>query len=131
MLVQSVMKKEVVTISPEATAAEAANLLEEKKIRCLVITENREVKGIITDSDFIFRVVSKGIDPNKIKVKEMMTKNPKTISPDIDIFEAIKIMEDLKIRRLPVVKDNKLVGILSVGDVASHVVFRMEFLRSD
>ncbi len=130
MLVQSIMKKEVITISPEATAAEAAALLEEKGIRCLVITENREVKGIVTDSDFIFRVVSKGIDPNKIKVKDMMTKNPKTIPPDIDIFEAIKIMEDLKVRRLPVVKDNKLVGILSVGDVASHVVVRMEFLRS-
>ncbi len=130
MLVQSVMKKEVVTISPEATAAEAAALLEEKGLRSLVVTENREVKGIITDSDFIFRVVSKGRDPNQTKVKEIMTANPKTVSPDLDVFEAVKIMEDLKIRRLPVVKDNKLVGILSVGDLASHLLVRMEFLRS-
>jgi len=130
LLVQSVMKKEVVTISPEATAAEAAALLEEKGLRSLVVTENREVKGIITDSDFIFRVVSKGRDPNQTKVKEIMTANPKTVSPDLDVFEAVKIMEDLKIRRLPVVKDNKLVGILSVGDLASHLLVRMEFLRS-
>lgn len=131
MLVQSIMKKEVVTISPEATAAEAAALLEKKGLRCLVVTENQEVKGIVTDSDFIFRIVGKGRKPKETKVKEIMTKNPKTIPPDIDIFEAVKIMEELRVRRLPVVKGNKLVGILSVGDLASQMVIRMKFLRSD
>lgn len=130
MLVQSVMMRDVVHVEPVTLVSEAARLMNEKGLRCLVVAADQEVKGVVTDSDIIFRVVGRGLDPTKIKVEEMMTKDPATISPEVDLFDAVRVMEQKRIRRLPVVKDGRLVGILSIGDVAANLMVRMELLRS-
>lgn len=130
MLVQSIMIREVISVKPETLVSEAAKLMKERGIRCLVVTENGEVKGVLTDSDIIFRVVGKGHDPTEVTVAEMMTKNPETIDPETDIFDAVKLMEQKRIRRLPVIQNDKLVGLISVGDIAANLMVRMELLRS-
>lgn len=130
MLVQSVMTRDVISIKSETLVSDTAKLMDEKKIRCVVVASEQKVEGIVTDSDIIFRVVSKGLDPKAVLASEMMTKNPAIISPDVDIFDAIRLMEERRIRRLPVVKDGKLVGILSIGDVSANLMVRMELIRS-
>ncbi|MCK4777516.1 MAG: CBS domain-containing protein [Actinomycetia bacterium] len=130
MIVSTIMKKNVVTISGDSIIEDAANLMEKQAVRSLIVVDNDNVTGILTDSDIIFRVLGRGKGPSDVKVNEVMTKNPSVINSDSDIFEAVKLMEKNRFRRLPVLKNKKLIGIISVGDLAANILVRLELLRS-
>jgi len=118
--VKDLMTKNVVTIDSSKTVAEAAVLMSENDIGDLVVMEDNTPVGIVTERDFVRRVLAEK-KPVSIKVSEVMTTPLKVIDPDAPIKEAARRMVNKKIRRLPVIKDNKLVGILTAADFAKHL----------
>ena len=118
--VKDIMTKDVVTIDVSKTIFEAAQLMSEKNISCLVVTKNDAPAGIVTERDFVKRIVAKRASFD-VKVTEVMTKTLVTVEPDASIKEAARLMSSHKIRRLPVLKQNKLVGILVATDLVRNV----------
>jgi CBS domain-containing protein len=113
--VKEIMTKKVVTITVDKTVFEAAELMNSKGIGCLLIVQNGAPVGIVTERDFVRRVVAKNL-PYSVKVSEIMTKNLITVYPDMPLKDAARLMSINKIRRLPVLKQNKLVGIVVASD---------------
>ncbi len=130
MLVQAIMRKDVVWVKPDASIAYASQLMLEKGVRSVVVCDgNLKVIGIVTDTDILARSLGK-FNIHETPVKEIMTKNPVTTSPDANVIDLVKIMGEKKFRRMPVVDENKkLLGIISIGDIAPHIMLQIELLR--
>lgn len=111
--VADTMRKSVVTIHPEDTVDKALRAMVDLDIGCVIVSDKAKPLGIITDSNLLERVFYKKKDPSKIKAKDVMSHPLKYIDPGADIEEAAGLMRDLKMKRLPVVKNNKLVGLLT------------------
>ncbi|HSI66833.1 MAG TPA: acetoin utilization AcuB family protein [Planococcus sp. (in: firmicutes)] len=122
MLVEEIMKTEVHTLRSDQTVQDVLNLFEEKRIRHVPIMENDKVVGIVTDRDLKdalpsrFTVSPKG-EPYKKKIEEIMTRNPVTSHPLDFVEEVALLFYDQKIGCLPVISNNKLVGILTETDL--------------
>jgi CBS domain-containing protein len=118
--VKDLMTKNVVTIDANKTVFEAAVLMSEKDIGDLIVMEDNTPVGIVTERDFVRRVLAEGKSTDS-KVSEVMTRPLKVIDPEAPIKEAARRMVNKRIRRLPVIKDNKLVGIITAADFARHL----------
>ncbi|MCJ7632625.1 CBS domain-containing protein [Candidatus Bathyarchaeota archaeon] len=114
--VSEIMSKDVVTISATATMAEAAKIMGEKHIGSLIILEDDQPKGIVTESDLLSKVISKGSNPAKVKVKNVLSSPVISIKPSITIKEAARAMIE-KRGRLVVLRDGKIVGIVTAADL--------------
>ena len=122
--VKDLMQREVFTIYPNQTIFSASVLMASKNVGALpVVKEDGTFVGIITDRDIVIRCNALGKDPNKIKVFECLTTNPTRTVPSHPITSAIKLMADFGTRRLPVVENDKLVGIISIADIARASAF--------
>lgn len=118
MLARDVMKTEVVTVSPSAPITEAALSMREEDIGALVVVDDEgRPQGIITDRDIVVSVVANSKNPLEILVEEVMTKKLIVVQEDASIFEILKILAKNNIRRVPVMRRGKLVGIVSVDDL--------------
>lgn len=115
--VHDAMTSNVLTVDPKTNVAEAANLMTKYKIGCLIVKSNSEPEGLITESDIIRKIVSKDIKASEITIGEVMSKNLISINPGCELNEAARVMAKNKIRRLPVVNEGVLVGILTSSDV--------------
>lgn len=115
--VHDAMTSNVLTVGPKTSVAEAAVLMSRYKIGSLIIKSNSKPEGLITESDIISKVVSKDIKASKITIGELMSKNLISIHPGCELNEAARIMAKNNIRRLPVVNEGVLVGILTSSDV--------------
>jgi CBS domain-containing protein len=118
--VKDIMTKEVITIDTSKSVFEAAELMSSKGLGCLVVVIKGFPVGIITERDIVRRIVAKRSSPD-IKVVEVMTKKIITVNPDTSLKEAARVMLTNKIRRLPVLKNNKLVGIVVASDFVRNV----------
>jgi len=110
------MNRSVVTAKPDITLKEASKVMSEFHIGSLIIVKNKKIVGILTSSD-ILKAVASDKDPNVTLAEEIMSKNVKTIEPDKDLDDAVLTMIENKIKRLPVVSGDKLVGILTASDI--------------
>lgn len=110
--VKNIMTKEVITIQPDARITDAANLIASKSVSSLVVVEKSKPIAIISENDIIRGILSK-----KTKVKDVMSKNFMLISPTTKFSEISKRLRDGKIKRFPVVEDEKLVGLITETDV--------------
>lgn len=117
MLIKDVMKTDVKTIDKDATIQKAAQLMNKYRVGCLIVVKDDRLMGIITEDDILRKVVSKAKDPSKISVKKCMTKEVIMVSPSDDIETAIEIMLKKRIKKLPVVSGNKLIGIVTSTDI--------------
>jgi CBS domain-containing protein len=127
MKVSEIMTKDVITLSVDDTVERAAELMKEYNIGSIPVnTEDRGVVGIVTDRDIILRCAAEGKDIKTQKVRGIMTSNPVIVDGDIDINEAARIMSERQIRRIPITSSNKLVGMLSLGDLALEPNLREE-----
>ena len=115
--VRDLLKGDTVTVEASATVQDAAKLMDENDIGNVLVVENNEVQGIVTDRDIVVRVLAKG-DGADASVREAATTDLETLEPDASIDEAIQKMEQGNVRRLPVVEDGKPVGVISLGDLA-------------
>ena len=118
--VKDIMTRDVVTIDVEKSVFEAAQLMTLKGLGCLIVVDKLLPVGIITERDIVRRIVAKrsSVDLN---VSEVMTKTLITVDPDTSLKEAARVMSTNKIRRLPVLKQNKLVGIVVSSDFVRNV----------
>ena len=117
-LLSEVINRNVVTVSPTAALSEAAYLMMNEDIGALVVVDgDARPVGIITDRDLVVSAIAEGINPDEITVEEIMTKDPVTVEEDTDLFEMLSVLSENSIRRLPVTRGIKLVGIVSVDDL--------------
>lgn len=115
--VEEVMSKSPKTIWPDMTAQEAGRLMKQEDVGSLVVIEDGTAVGIVTEKDLVEKVVAEGKPPGKVKVASIMSSPLVTIDPGMSVAEAAKKMSDMKLRRLPVVKRDKLIGILTENDI--------------
>ena len=127
MTVQDLMQKTVVTVAPNSSAALAAKLLSRNNVGALPVCGNdRRLRGVVTDRDIILRCIAPEEDPAQTPVREVMTRYPATLAPGDDCTHAASLMAEKQVRRLPVVENGRLVGILSLSDLARSGRFDME-----
>jgi len=122
--VRDVMTRDVVTASPEMTAAQAGKKMVEHRVGSVIIVENGKPVGIVTESDMVTKVIFKNIRPSSIKLERLMSKPLLTIKSSDDVNDAVLKMAQRRIRRLPVVEGDALVGIITDTDVI-HVASEM------
>ncbi len=131
MAIKECCQENVVTAAPTAAILDIIELMKNRNIGSVVITENKKPVGIITDRDILLRVIAEGKDPGTIKVKEVMTKKPMVLSEEVGLFDALKQMEGKKFRRFPVVDaKGHLKGILTVDDLISHLISELSIITS-
>ncbi len=118
--VEDIMTKKVLTTDVSSSVLELTRLMSEKDVGSLIVLEKDNPAGIVTERDILKKVVAKGLDPGKVKAIEIMQKPIVTINLSSSIFEAVEVMNANKIRRLPVVEDGKLRGIITLLDVMKH-----------
>ena len=120
MKIREVMTNQVVRVSPEESVAVAARALTHYNIGILpVCGGNGRLCGLVTDRDLVTRCVASGRSPEKTRVQDVMTRNLVTVRPDTDAEEAAAIMGREQVRRLPVMENGKLCGMVSLGDLSA------------
>jgi CBS domain-containing protein len=118
ILVRHAMTEAPQTISADMTAEDAAGMMKSEDVGALPVVKDGELLGIVTDRDLVTRVLAERKEPRQVRVGDIATKSPVTVTPDMKLSEARELMEEHKVRRLLVMKGDELVGILSIGDVA-------------
>jgi len=118
MIIKEIMSKKLVTVDLNQTVEEACDIYKNQKVGCLVVTNQDEIAGLITERDVIERTICNDKDPKTTLVKEIMSADIKTVDAYDRIEEALDIMKTNKIKKLPVVTNNKLVGIITITDIA-------------
>jgi signal-transduction protein with cAMP-binding, CBS, and nucleotidyltransferase domain len=116
--VEDIMVKEVVKIDADVTIKEAAGVMNKFEIGCLIAVGNGKAQGILTERDLLKRVVAEGKDASKLRVRDVMTSPLVVAEPKMDLGEAVKLMFQMKIKKLPVVEGKRLVGLVSLTDIA-------------
>jgi CBS domain-containing protein len=116
--VRDMMSKTVESLGPADSVIQAARLMKDLDVGSIPVVEHGKVCGIITDRDIVLRVVASGGDVNSRSIREVMTDRIVVAAPDWDLARAAKTMAEEQIRRLPVVENGQLVGMLALGDVA-------------
>jgi len=113
------MVRNVITLQTDASVYDAVKLLNKNKIGCLVVVrQDNEIVGILTERDLLERVLEKCRNPKETKVSEIMTRNVISGTPDMDLLEAARLMFRIKVKKLPITDGNRLVGIITVTDIA-------------
>lgn len=117
--IKELMTPQVQTCPSTATVKEAAQVMKSSDIGdVIVLDESNQICGIVTDRDITIRVVAEGKDPNTIRLDDVCSKDLTTLTPDSTVGEAVELMRNKAVRRLPVVENGKPVGIISIGDLA-------------
>jgi CBS domain-containing protein len=121
MNVRELMTPDPEVCLPSDTCATAGKAMQRRRCGCLPVVASRasqRVVGIVTDRDLALALAQSEGPAGTLRVEECMTRDPKTIGPDADLTEAAQLMEQLAVHRVPVVEDERLIGILSLKDIA-------------
>lgn len=113
--------KNVVQATPETNLQQIANLMNQNHVGCIPICQEQHVVGFVTDRDIVTRAIANNLSCTNTKVSDIMNTNVIKTTPDTHIDEALDTMKRNQIRRLPVIENNKIVGILSMGDIAQNL----------
>lgn len=128
--VVDVMSSDPVVVDSETNVEEAAAKMDRGGLGCVLVSVNGVVEGILTERDIVRRVVARGLPPKTTLVKDVMTKPIIAVPPNTPVEAALKIMSDEGIRRLVVVSDNKLVGLVTLTHVAKAVTSEWEHINT-
>lgn len=116
--VSNVMSTDLATIESSATVSDAAHLMDERDVGNVLVADGGRLCGIVTDRDIAIRAVGHGADPRNTPVGEICSKQLASLRPDQSVDDAIALMREKAVRRLPVIDDDTPVGIVSLGDLA-------------
>jgi CBS domain-containing protein len=116
--ISEVMTRDVRAAEPTTTVVEAARTMAKEDVGPIPVVEDGRLVGIVTDRDIVVRVVAEGKDPASTRVRDIASSDLVTVAPDADLDEALKLMAQKQVRRLPVVEGDRLVGIVAQADVA-------------
>src|ERR687891_1922790 len=119
--VRSIMTKDVVTIDISRGATEAARLMTDRHISSVIIVDKEQPVGIITERDFVKKICAKELEIYKVRVGDIMSRILTYADPDTSIDVAIQRMLNHNIRRLPILSEGKVIGIITVTDLAKHL----------
>jgi CBS domain-containing protein len=118
--------REVHTIGPDARVIDALRLMAEKDVGALIVTEGGKPAGIISERDYARKVILHGKSSHDIAVREIMTSKLVTVQPRQTVEECMALMTSKRIRHLPVIEGERLVGVLSIGDLVKEVIAEQE-----
>jgi CBS domain-containing protein len=118
MKISEVMTTNVATLDMKSTAADAARVMKEQDIGDVVVTDGDQIRGIVTDRDIVVRAVAENKNPLDVPLAEIVSDDLVTLSPQDSVDDAVRLMADRALRRLPVVENGKPVGIVTLGDLA-------------
>ena len=130
MQLRDIMKRDVISVFPDSTITEAARMMEEHNIGCVLVVKDGQAKGILTDRDIVLKVIAKGSDPTLTKTADVMQPHVISASPDTDILDASRLMTLHHVRRLPIQEAGQLLGIVSVMDLARVIQEEVDNLFS-
>ena len=119
--IRDIMEKNVITIEKDQTAQEAAEIIAEKDISFLVVMDDGIPEGVLSESDFVRKVVAYNKKPSEILVSEIMSYKFRSVGPTTTIEDAVQKMLNNNIRRLLILEDEKLVGVITQTDLASYL----------
>lgn len=119
MKVRDIMTKDPDSVTPGTAIGDVAGMMRDLDVGIIPVTQNGELRGVITDRDITVRVTAAGLGPYEATVQDFISPNPVTVSPDDDVEQARSLMAEHQIRRILVVEEGKLVGIVSLGDLAT------------
>ena len=120
--------RDVWSIAPDAWVFDALKLMAEKGIGALLVLEGETLVGILSERDYARKVILKDKSPMDTPVKEIMTQQVVTVSPEQSIQECMGLMTNKRVRHLPVLEDDRLAGIISIGDVVKAIISQQEFM---
>ena len=123
---KEIMTQNVTTVTTQQSVQEAAQLMSQQNIGSLPVVENGNCVGIVTDRDIALRAVSQGQSPQSTTVGTVMTSGIVTGTPEMDVHEAANLMAERQIRRLPVVENGQVTGIVALGDLATQNIYQNE-----
>ncbi|MEN2973977.1 MAG: CBS domain-containing protein [Candidatus Caldarchaeales archaeon] len=116
--------KDYLVLESGSSVYDAAQIMKEKKHESIIITEERKPLGILTLKDIVYKVVAEGRDPKKVKLRDLVSRPLIAVDPETKIGEAIKLMLEEDIRRLPIVKSDTILGVLILRAVVGNIVER-------
>jgi CBS domain-containing protein len=116
------------SISPNATVFDALKQMSEKEIGALVVMENKKVVGILSERDYARKIMLQGKTSKETLVKEIMSSNLFSVTPDNSVEDAMVLMTGKHVRHLPVFDNNKFIGVISIGDVLKSIISNKDFL---
>jgi CBS domain-containing protein len=111
------------TIGPDETVFEALRLMAEKRVGALLVTQNDQLIGILSERDYARKVILEGKTSRGTLVSEIMTAEVVTVHPSQTVHECMELMTNKRIRHLPVVLDEKIMGVVSIGDVIRVIMY--------
>lgn len=132
--IRDIMVDKVITTKKDATVKDVVKLMNKHEIGCLVVEENGEPVGIVTERDLLKRVLAKSKELRNMKVREIMSEPVLSVTPNVEIEDAAKLMLQNKIKKLPIVEEGKLLGLLTLTDILRiqpQLIRKYKLLSSD
>jgi CBS domain-containing protein len=114
--------REVHTVGPEARVFDALKLMADKSVGALIVTEGGRIAGVISERDYARKVILHGKSSHELKVRDIMTSKVITVHPGQSVEECMALMTEKRIRHLPVTEGERLIGVLSIGDLVKEVI---------
>lgn len=118
----------ILSVDPDTIVYDAIELMCEKNVSAVVVLKNEKLAGIFTERDYARKLILKGKASKETLISEVMTEDLITVSPDSSIDECMQLMTNRFIRHLPVVEEDKLIGIISIGDVVRFIIEEQKFI---
>jgi CBS domain-containing protein len=123
--IKDILKKkgtEIWSVTPASKVYDALQLMAEKNIGAVLVIENEHLEGILSERDYARKVILQGQSSKEIEVREIMSSKVLFVTPQLSVEDCMALMIDKKMRHLPVFEDNKLIGIISIGDVVKSIL---------
>lgn len=130
MTVIDIAREEVVTLGPDATVSEAVQRMYGASVGSIVVTEDDRPLGLVTDRDVAIEVLGRELDPGDVSLGELIDGDPVTIDADAGVYDLVERMSEASVRRVPVVEDGALVGIVSLSDVVVLLGMELQHLAT-
>jgi CBS domain-containing protein len=125
MKVRDILRRKggnIISVTPDSTVLDALRLMAEKNIGGVLVMQGESLMGIFTERDYARKIILKGKTSADSKVSEVMVSSLITVAPDATTSDCMKLMTDKTIRHLPVIENNRLVGLISIGDVVKTMI---------
>ena len=129
MLVRDILKSKgtaIYSIRPDNTVLEAIAKMDELDIGALLVMDGQKLKGILSERDYRSKVILKGRHSKNTDVSEIMTANVYTVTPNDSVSRCMAIMTEKKIRHLPVIEDDEILGVVSIGDLVKSIISKQK-----
>ncbi len=112
----------IFSIAPDVPVLEAIKRMAEHRVGALLVMRGAELVGVLSERDYARKVILQGRSSSQTAVSDIMTSTPLTVGPDTDVFDCMRLCTDSRIRHLPVVEDNVVIGVISIGDLVKAVI---------